>query len=253
MNFDEETLMAFADGELDDAKSAEISAALTRDPQLAQRVAKHRELRDRVTGAFVPVLQQAMPDKLLDAARPPARAPGPPLRGGNVVQFPSRGSRAPGPPWRAREWTAMAASLVLGGLLSWQFMAGSGGDIGTQDGAMVARRELARALESQVASNQPADAGVHIGLTFKAGDGAYCRSFVSRSASAAGLACRSGAVWRIEASSAVDLANGDLRQAATMPAAILQAIEARRSGDALDAAGEQAARDAGWGAPPARP
>ena len=250
MSYDEETLMAFADGELDAARQAEISAAVERDPDLAQRVAKYRALRTRVAGAFAPVVDQEVPDRLLASARSAPRAPGPPLRG-NVVQFPSRGSRAPGTAWRAREWTAMAASLVLGGLLSWQFMARSGGDIATQGGALVARGDLASALDSQLASNQPADAAVRIGLSFKAADGPYCRSFVARASSTAGLACRDGARWRIAVSTAVEASGSDMRQAATMPPAILQTIEARMSGDALDAAGEQAARDGGWGAKPA--
>ena len=42
---------------------------------------------------------------------------------GNVLQFPARSARAPSPPWRAREWVAMAASLLLGVLLSWRLLA----------------------------------------------------------------------------------------------------------------------------------
>jgi hypothetical protein len=245
VNYDEETLMAFADGELDAATQAEISAAMARDPELARRVATHRALRTEVAGAFATVIDQPVPEKLLESARNAPRAPGPPLRG-NVVKFPSRGSRAPSPPWRAREWMAMAASLVLGGLLSWQFMVRSGGDIAAQDGGLVARGGLAQALDTQLASNQPADAAVRIGLSFKATDGAYCRSFVAHSPSTAGLACRAGGQWRIDVASAVDPAGGGLRPAATLPPAIVQAIEARMGGEALDAAGETAARDAGW-------
>jgi hypothetical protein len=43
-----------------------------------------------------------------------------------------------------------------------------------------------------------------------------------------------------------EAAAGDLRQAASPPPAVLQAIEARIVGEALDAAGEEKARDAGW-------
>src|SRR5690349_18699227 len=123
MNYDEETLMAYADGEFDESKRAEIAAAVEKDPELARRVAKHRALRTEVAGAFSSVMDQPVPDRLLAAARGPrdgeaaAAAPARETKSrGNVVQFPSRGSRAPGAPWRAREWTAMAASLVLGGL-----------------------------------------------------------------------------------------------------------------------------------------
>ena len=38
MTYDDETLMAYADGELDDARQAEIDAAISRDPDLARRM-----------------------------------------------------------------------------------------------------------------------------------------------------------------------------------------------------------------------
>jgi hypothetical protein len=249
VNYDDEILMAYADGELDEAKRAEIAAAIAQDPGLAQRVERHRALRAEVAGAFAPVMDQPVPQRLRDAARStqPGAAPSrPEAPRGNVVQFPARGSRAPGAPWRAREWTAMAASLVLGGLIGWQFMARSAGDFATEGGAVVARGGLARALDAQLASNQPADAEVRIGLTFESTDGAYCRSFVARASSTAGLACHADGQWRIVTTSAVDAASGEIRQATTMPPAVLQAIEEHMRGDALDAQGEAAAREAGW-------
>src|SRR5256885_438663 len=58
MNFSDETLMTYADGELDAASRAVLEAAMAADPQLAQRVARHRALRehlgsDRPPGAAV--------------------------------------------------------------------------------------------------------------------------------------------------------------------------------------------------------
>ena len=120
MKYDDETLMAYADGELDAAQRAEIDAAIAQDPGLALRVEEHRALRARVAGAFARVLDQPVPGAARAAARVGAR---PTSARGNVVQFPARGARAPSPPWRAREWIAMAASLLLGVLLSWRFLA----------------------------------------------------------------------------------------------------------------------------------
>jgi hypothetical protein len=247
VNYDDETLMAYADGELDEARRAEISAAVEKDPELARRVAAHRALRAQVAGAFATVTEQPVPDRLRAAARAPldamtARESRP---RGNVVQFPARGSSGPRTPWRAREWTAMAASLVLGGLIGWQFMSRSAGDFGTERGVVVARGGLATALDTQLASEQADDASVRIGLSFRASDGAYCRSFVSSASSMAGLACKAGPQWRIEVVNAVE-AGGPIRQAATLPPAVLQAIEARGGSEALDASAEKAARDAGW-------
>jgi hypothetical protein len=139
----------------------------------------------------------------------------------------------------------MAASLLVGVFLTWRF---TGSDFGADRGSLVASGELARALNTQLAANQAADAPVVIGVTFKSGDGAWCRSFVVRESATAGLACRDGAKWRIPVTTGVAIEGGDFRRAATesLPPAILAAIEARRAEDALGANDELAARDAGW-------
>ena len=245
MSYDDETLMAYADGELDAQLRAEIAAAIGKDPALAQRVAQHRALRAEVSGAFAGVLDQPLPDRLRAAARgAESGSRADTAQGGKVVQFPKRGARAPGPRWGAREWTAMAASLVLGVLISWRSLAPRG-SLAEADGALVARGDLATALDAQLASNQAADAAVHIGLTFRARDGGYCRSFTLRATGTAGLACRSGDGWEIPATTSVETGGG-MQTAAGTPPMILQAIEARIDGEPLDAAGEEAARVAGW-------
>jgi len=250
VNPDDETLMAYADGELDAAQRAEIAAALEADPALAARVAKHRALRAKVADAFAPVLSQPVPESLRTAAAgTPAVAPAAADRArGNVVQFPTRGTRAPATTWRAREWFAMAASLVLGVLIAWRaFSPVNDPTLTASNGALVAHGSLAVALDGQLASNQASDAAVKIGLTFKARDGSYCRSFALRDGGITGLACRAGGEWHIPVTASADAAGGDIRPAATsVPPAVMQAIEARIAGDALNAPDETKARDAGW-------
>ena len=245
MNYDDETLMAYADGELDEVLSAEISSAVERDPALARRVAQHRALRAEVSGAFAPVLVQPVPERLLAAAHAAAA----PQRRGVVRQFPprTRTDRR----WGPREWAALAASLVLGMLLSWQFIAPSQRTMITaSNGALVAKGALARALDSQLASTQRLEDPVQIGLTFRSQDGSYCRSFTLPRAATAGLACRAAGEWRIPVTTAAAAVEGGVRQAASPPPAVLSAIEARIAGDALDAAGEENARLGGWDAQP---
>ena len=116
------------------------------------------------------------------------------------------------------------------------------------DGLMVARGDLARALDTQLASTQRAADAVQIGLTFKARDGGYCRSFVLPRAGTAGLACREQGEWRIPVTAAAQVPAEGLKPAATLPAPVLAAVEARISGEALDADGEQRARLGGWDA-----
>jgi hypothetical protein len=239
VNYDDETLMAYADGELDPVQRAEIAAALERDPALARRVERHRALRAEVAGAFATVIDQPLPERLVAAASPAARR--------KVVQFPKRGTQAPDAPWRAREWMAMAASLVLGVLVSWRFLASDdSGLMESGKGALVARGALANALERQLASDQSRDAPVQIGLTFKSHDGGYCRSFLLRESGTAGLACRAGADWRVEVTTASEVPAGGVQQASSPPPAVLTAIEKRIAGEPLDAGGEENARLGGW-------
>ena len=245
MNLDDETLMAYADGELDTARRAEIAAALEKDPALAARVEQHRALRAEVAGAFATVLSQPVPERL-QAVAAGGTVPAERARG-NVVQFPVRGARGPATPWRAREWFAIAASLVLGILISWRMFSPGADVITASHGSLVARGTLATALDQQLAGNQAGDAAVRIGLTFKARDGSYCRSFALSAGGTSGLACRAGGEWHIPVTASADAAGGDFRQAAgAIPPAVMQAIEGRIAGDALTAADETKARDAGW-------
>src|SRR5256885_14771137 len=79
------------------------------DPQLAQRVARHRALRERLRAALDPVLDEPPPERLLEGVR---GAPAP-RRAANVVAL----KRKAAPRWSWPQWGAIAASLVGGGLL----------------------------------------------------------------------------------------------------------------------------------------
>lgn len=246
MKYDDETLMAYADGELDATLRAEISTAMENDPVLARRVEHQRALRARVAGAFAKVLDEPLPERLLDAVRN-RPAPGSAADRGKVLQFPARASRPPAAPWRAREWVAMAASLVLGVLLSWRIFSPADSEVMVARGdALVARGALANALDTQLASEQRGEETVLIGLTFKANDGNYCRSFTLRATRTAGLACRAGPDWQVTATDTIP-ASGQMQQASSvLPPAIVQAIESRAGGDALDAEAERGAQRSGW-------
>ena len=245
MKYDDETLMAYADGELDAKLRAEISTAIDNDPALARRVEQQRAMRARVAGAFAKVLDEPLPERLMHAAR--GKATPASADRGKVLQFPARTSRPPAAPWRAREWVAMAASLVLGVLLSWRIFSPADSQVLVASGdALVARGALAGALDSQLASEQQGKEAVLIGLTFKARDGNFCRSFTMSVTRTAGLACRVGGDWQVTATDTVS-ASGQMQQAGSaLPPAILGAVEARIDGVALDAEAERGAQRGGW-------
>jgi negative regulator of sigma E activity len=242
MTFSEETLSAYADGEVDAATRAALEAALATDPQLAQRLARARALRARVRDAFTPVLEEPVPERLLAALH--AAAPGP--RMGNVVPLRQR----PRARWSWPQWGAMAASLVVGVLLG-PFLLRPSAPLETSGGRVLASGLLSRALTQQLASTQPPGAPVMIGVSFHARSGGYCRTFVLRETQLlAGLACREGPAWQVVAlaeSAAPGAAGGGYAQAASsLPPAVARTLDELIAGEPLDAAAETAARERGW-------
>ncbi|MXV09197.1 MULTISPECIES: hypothetical protein [unclassified Xanthomonas] len=251
------TLQAYADGELDAAQAAQVEAALRTDPQLAQALQRLRSLQARLLAGFAPVLDEEVPERLLAAARArPAEAPdqdaavaasSPP-----PVQATAHASRpTPLRPRARRRWAlpaALAAALLLGLWIAQRQLPQGAAPrptvAATQGG--VAEGVLAQALAQQL-SGQP-QGGVRIGLSFRDRDGHYCRTFALPSASA-GLACQRDGAWRVEllvpASESHD-GSGMRMAASPMPAAVLQAVDARIVGETLDADAEQRARARGW-------
>lgn len=274
MSFSDETLMAYADGELGEPERSAVEAAEREDPAVAASIARHRALRSNVFAAFAGVLDEPVPVRL----QPPGAGAGPaaraPTRTGTVASLDAARERKA----KAREavqaampasvprrawprWGALAASLAVGVLVGSVWMQGGtgGGDPGfvatDASGRLLAQGELAGALSQQLAG----DAGdaidaktgkrVRIGVSFAARGGGYCRSFTA--GRSAGLACREGDSWRIpvlqDAPATAPADSAAYRQAAgTAPAAVLEVIDARIDGMTLDAAAERAARDRGW-------
>jgi hypothetical protein len=253
MSIAEETLMAYVDGELDAQARAEVEAAMRSDPEVGARVAKHRELRAKIQLAYAPELAEAVPERLLAAARKPIRA-----ADSNIVdlkearaalQAPPR-AEARNPSWRFA--ASMAASLVIGvgvGLFAWRHSDSI--MIRYTGGALVASGPLARGLSNQLAGDRSPASTVEIGVSFLAKSGEYCRTFtILGDASGAGLACRHEQRWEIRAlASQPGTAGGssDYRTASSsMSPAIISAVEQQISGEPLDRSAEIAALKRDW-------
>ena len=251
----DETLMAYADGEADAATRAQVEAAMREDPEVGRRVARHRALRDAMRGTGSSVLDEPVPERLIAAAR--GRAPA----AGTVVDL-SRAREAAirKAPGLSRGWqpAAMAASLLLGlglGFLAWHgpralIQPGSGG-------GLIAGAALAGALSTQLSDDRAAARVAFTGLSFRNKSGDYCRTFsLTGNEASSGLACREGNDWRIKVLAQAPRAaanSGNFRTAASEDSpAIRAAVEESIAGEALDHAGEIAARQAGWTAPPKR-
>ena len=240
MTISDDTLARYVDGELEAAERAQVEAAMAADPELAGRVAQHRALRGLLSATYDPVLDEPVPERLRDAARAPAAD-------AKVVDLaPRRAAARIRAGWTWTQWGGMAAALLVGILVGRDM---PGDDIAAEGGQLVARGRLAQALSTQLASTQPADAAVKIGLSYLSRTDAYCRSFALAGTQTAGLACRRGDDWalRLLAQDGAAPGSGDLRQAASpVPASVLSVVEEDMQGDPLDAQAERAALQKGW-------
>jgi anti-sigma factor RsiW len=156
MRFSDETLMAFADGELDEALRRAIEAAMRSDPALAARIASYGVPRKNVSAACAPSGDAPAPPRMgatlhelsghprragkQKASRAASRAESDGREGAlmravaSVISLDSvRAARSrdenllhPGARhWTWREWGAVAAALILGlvaGILGMVFL-----------------------------------------------------------------------------------------------------------------------------------
>lgn len=244
MAFSEETLMAYADNELDAQTRAAVEAAMAADPEIARKVARHQALHDRLKMEFDRVVEEAPPQRLLEVARGVAAI----RREGNVIPL-----RRKAPARRAwPQWVSLAASLVVGVLIGQALLRKPDAEspISSRDGQLSARGVLAQALSEQLASQTDSNTPVDIGVSFKSKSGNYCRTFTLHETSTfVGLACRVHDDWHVEvlAQTESTASDGGYRQAgAQIPKSVMQAVADTIAGDTLDERGETAARDKNW-------
>ncbi len=242
--------MTYVDGELSPDDTLAFEARAAREPALAAAVARERSLRTRLQGAFDPVLAEPMPTSLLSLLdeAPHVAANDPLPAGRNDVH---RAALPHARRWRWPEWGAMAACLALGIALGARVLAPAGSTtLALEGNALTAQGALREALEQRTGGggDKTADA-VAVGLSFRDHAQSYCRTF-TLAGDAAGIACKQDGAWRVaqlghEAASAP--AAGGYRMAASpFSPALLQAVDAMRDGDTLDAAAEAAAKAKGW-------
>jgi hypothetical protein len=245
--WNDEELMAHADGEFAGERRAALEQTLAHDDRLRERVDALKAQRQRVTAAFADVLDEPVPDRLSALLAASSTGVPPP----QVVDLAARrrhGDERRGmSSWAA--WGGMAASLVLGVALGVQLL-GRGGsvadDVLTSEagGRLVAGQRLAKVLDTQAAGQ--AAGGITVQLSFVDKSGQYCRTFSA--GDTGGLACRQEDRWTVLATVSVEQAPlSEMRQASSsLPRGILEAVDARINGSALTAEQERQAREGGW-------
>jgi len=227
MSVTREELAAFADGELEPARQAEVAAAVAADPALAAQLDAHRALRERLGAHFAPVFEAPVPERLSSLLRPEPQV----IDFGAAREKRERARTLPRWTWFAGP--ALAASLALAVLMP----------RGTNDG--YASGDLAETLDDQLVAAQAADAPTRILLSFRDEDGVFCRAFAGEAQS--GIACRDDAGWRlIEEAAGAEAQGSEYRMAGNPAAEVLERAQAMAAGPALDGAQEEAAKVRGW-------
>lgn len=241
MNFSEEVLMAYADGETDEATRKLIDEAAAEDPVLAARIERRRALRAKLTAAYAHVPKEPVPARLRAAVRDGAAdvvdLAG--IRASKVAAAKPRAARA-AMAWPV--WAPMAACLVLGLAIGSQWP--GSGLIGDD---LTARSVLDVALDQRLASDPANGRVVRVGISFKATGGEICRTFQTpRQGGLAGLACHEGEDWKVRMAMAQPVGEADFRTASALPPAVMTVVEGMIEGEPLDAEGERAAKARGW-------
>ncbi|MDX3974560.1 hypothetical protein [Shinella sp.] len=191
-DFDDETLMAFADGELDEAQSLALEEALANDEALAERLAVFLDSRRLVGEALKPLIDEPVPEALLASVRKMAEEAQAPRD--NVVSFRQK-PQLPVVQPTARGWLMpVAASLVavVTGVVG--FTLGRMGPSATDAGA-----EIAAALDRETSGRDVTLPGavLHVVATFRDERGELCREYElkQKASSTLTVACRQDGAW----------------------------------------------------------
>lgn len=248
---DNELLMAYADGELSPEDAARVEAAIDEDPTLLRKIERFRSMRKILKKTYDSVTEEEVPERLRallgDVASNEPEAP-------RVVDLAAaRDARAQAAPAQRRftppAWAAIAASLVVGLFAGRMIAPQDNGLFGVREGQLVARSELARVLDTRLASDAAnAAAPTRIGFSFLSNQGQYCRTFTHAEGDngVSGLACRNGAQWDVRVTASEPTTGGAYRQAGSAAPQVLALVDQLIAGEPLEAQQERAARDARW-------
>lgn len=226
MALDRNELAAFADGELPEARAAEVAALVEADPALAGQVAAHHSLKARLAAHYAPLLDAPVPEQLTAMLAP---------TNPKVIEFAAERAKRRLPRWALVAGPALAATLALALILP------RGEDVAPG----YADAQLASVLDSRLVSEQSPAAETRVLLSFEDGAGRYCRAFSGGEAS--GIACRDDTGWKLETlGTGGKAASADYRQAGASEVDLMARAQAMAAGPALDEDEEAQARSAGW-------
>jgi hypothetical protein len=238
-NFSDETLVAFADGELDAETRAAVMAALPYDAALARRIALFQTTRAALAATFAPVAREAVPERLTRAATSQL--------GSSSTHRASSASRYAWP---------MAAALAC-------IIVGSGGYwIGSRDGspaggtlaiAATAEPELQRMLAAApdgTSHRFATDGDLVLRASYRTRAG-FCRSFsitdnAGTSTALNGVACNGANGWQTQMVGIGSTSGTGIAPANGGDSAVEAFLDGVEADDPLDVAAVQSLIANGW-------
>ncbi|MDP3519290.1 MAG: hypothetical protein Q8S02_01575 [Hydrogenophaga sp.] len=271
MLIDDTVLLAYLDGQLDDAQYAPVEDALAESATLRERLQALVDSGERVQRAFDAKLQEAVPTHLVEAIMhaplnlvPPERvATSAPLSRPRQRVARAWGSlldhwwAAPAQGGWGRAAFASVAVLAMGVWLGQSLQDGAGPSTTTlAQGQAVPDAALASVLELAPSGRRLATPQGHLEVlaTFERQDGALCREFerLQDMRVDAGIACRSGSAsgvpWQVAMVASETRLAGDRYQTASdaLHQAVNRYVDAQLPGAPLDAAAERALIARAW-------
>lgn len=247
MTISEEMLIAYADGELSGEEVRAVEAELKVNPKLQAFVDRQQALRHSLQSSFASELDAPIPERFLKALQE-----SPVSRRWRARQVLSRMTHAAADR-NFLAWSALpaAGALACGILIGVFAIPTRILDVGGHDGMVTAQGALASVLDSKLASTQGANDAIRVGVSFRAKDGRYCRTFenAGTASSLSGVACRDATGWSVVALAATGPSEqtGAYHMAASaMPDSIRSTVAGLMAGAPLDAVQERRARDSDW-------
>jgi anti-sigma factor RsiW len=275
----DELLMAYADGELDGAESANVELCLEQSPEAAARLTVFAATGRGLANIFERPMLEPVPQRLVDAIYAPAtvaaQAGGPAIGSAyeNVIPFAVRKQQVRAqsrPAFQQHLSLAAACVTVLAvGAGSYWFFNQTAGQTGetfalsqSRSGERMASAELASVLDTvlgdktAVAVIAGTEATIKPLFTFATADKTFCRQYEITRAQAqaiAGVACRGSAgQWHVETHVAFDAAAAKAGEIKPAGKASNESVEAAVNrliaGDVLGNDQESALMKQGWNA-----
>jgi hypothetical protein len=268
MNLNDHTLLAYLDGELDDAQCAAVEAACAEQPALAQRLDQLALSDERVRRSYQAVLEEPVPLSLIAAI---LSAPDPRGRRSNASRR-GRSTASPWPRWTtwlAPLWAswggrgaaafASVALLALGAVVAWTLHPGPDPGWALKAGEPLQDRSLLVALETAPSGREVEAAGrqFQILASFEHTQGGFCREFNASEngddpADHLGVACRTGqGHWELVVLATenrpADPQHGGYRTASERQFEVVDGWRlAHTQGQPMEPAQERALIDRGW-------